>query len=71
MGDYDNYVWCNAVLENIHITTTTHKLTKGMHTFCFYGLDAGLVLQKLVLSKGKLLNSYFGPEESFYVNCKF
>lgn len=69
-GDYDNYVWCNAVLENIHITTTTHKLTKGIHMLCFYGLDAGLVLQKLVLTKGKLPNSYFGPEESFYVNCK-
>lgn len=66
-GDYDNYVWCNAVLENIHITTTTHKLTKGIHTLRFYGLDAGLVLQKLVLSKGKLPNSYFGPEESFSI----
>jgi len=55
------------VLENIHITTTMHKLTKGIHTLRFYGLDAGLVLEKLVLSKGKLKASFFGPEESFYV----
>jgi len=66
-GSYVNNIWCDAVLENIHITTTVHKLTKGMHDLRFYGLDAGLVLEKLVLSKGKLKASYFGPEESFYV----
>lgn len=65
-GSYANDIWCNAVLENIHITTTEHKLTKGLHTLRFFGMDAGLVLQKLVLSKGKLPESYFGPEESFY-----
>lgn len=66
-GSYVNNIWCDAVLENIHITTTVHKLSKGIHTLRFYGLDAGLVLQKLVLSKGKLPYSYFGPEESYYV----
>ncbi|WP_160686592.1 glycosyl hydrolase 115 family protein [Clostridium sp. C2-6-12] len=66
-GSYINNIWCDAVLENIHITTTVHKLSKGIHTLRFYGLDAGLVLQKLVLSKGKLPYSYFGPEESYYV----
>lgn len=66
-GSYVNNIWCDAVLENIHITSTVHKLSKGIHTLRFYGLDAGLVLQKLVLSKGKLPYSYFGPEESFYV----
>ena len=60
-------IWCNAVLNNIHITTTMHKLTKGMHNLRFYGLDAGLMLQKLVLSKGKLKAFFFGTEESFYV----
>lgn len=65
-GSYVNDIWCDAVLNNIHITTTVHKLTKGMHKLRFYGLDAGLVLQKLVLSKGKLKASFFGPEESFY-----
>jgi hypothetical protein len=66
-GSYINNIWCDAVLENIHITTTMHKLSKGIHTLRFYGLDAGLVLQKLVLSKGELPYSYFGPEESYYV----
>jgi hypothetical protein len=66
-GSYVNNIWCDAVLENIHITSTVHKLSKGIHTLRFYGMDAGLVLQKLVLSKGKLPYSYFGPEESYYV----
>ena len=67
-GSYVNNIWCDAVLDNIHITSTVHKLSKGIHTLRFYGLDAGLVLQKLVLSKGKLPVSYFGPEESYYVS---
>jgi hypothetical protein len=66
-GTNGNKPWEDAVLDNIHITATTHSLKKGIHTLRFYGLDAGLVLQKLVLSKEKLTYSYFGPEESFYV----
>jgi hypothetical protein len=53
-GSQDNNIWCDAVLENINITTTTHKLTKGIHDLRFYGLDDRLVLQKLVLSKKNL-----------------
>lgn len=64
-GDYDNEPWCNAVLDNIHLTCTKHMLTKGTHTLRFYGLDAGLVLQKLVLLSDKLPTSFFGPKESF------
>lgn len=67
-GDYDNEPWCNAVLDNIHITCTKHMLEKGAHTLRFYGLDAGLVLQKVVLSKEKLQTSFFGPQESFVAN---
>jgi len=66
-GSYENDIWCDAVLDNIHITSTTHKLAGGIHTLRLYGLDAGLVLQKLVLSREELPKSYFGPCESFYV----
>lgn len=69
-GSYINDIWCDAVLNNIHIKTTKHKLTKGTHKLRFYGMDAGLVLQKLVLSREQLPYSYFGPEESFYVTNK-
>jgi hypothetical protein len=64
-GNHDNVQWCKGVLENIHITATPHQLKKGIHIIRFYGLDAGLVLQKLVLSKGMLPASYLGPEESY------
>ncbi|MGW9529252.1 glycosyl hydrolase 115 family protein [Paenibacillus terrae] len=59
--------WSESVMNNVHTSTTQHPLTAGMHTLRFYGLDAGLVLQKLVLSREPLPCSYFGPEESF---CK-
>lgn len=59
--------WNNAVMANALIKSTHHLLTKGTHTLRFYGLDAGVVLQKLVLSKGPLPASYFGPQESYYV----
>jgi hypothetical protein len=67
-GDYNNIIWCKGVMDNIHIMTSTHSLKKGIHILRFYGLDAGLVLQKLVLSKGALPMSYFGPKESYYKN---
>lgn len=65
-GNHDNELWCRAVMNNIHTMTTRHTLSKGIHTLRFYGLDAGLVLQKLVLSASPLPYSYLGPEESYF-----
>lgn len=65
-GDPHNTPWCQGVLDNIHMAATTHQLTKGLHTLRIHGLDAGLVLQKLVLSRKPLPPSYLGPEESWY-----
>jgi len=59
--------WSDGVLENIHKSTTSHTLTAGLHVLRFYGLDAGLVLQKLVISRDPLPYSFFGPKESYYV----
>ncbi|MCM3633358.1 glycosyl hydrolase 115 family protein [Paenibacillus camelliae] len=58
--------WEQAVLNNAHLKTTAHQLTKGAHTLRIYHLDAGIVLQKLVLSRGSLPYSYFGPQESYF-----
>ena len=66
-GDYNNEEWCNGVLDNIHTSTTSHRLITGTHLLRIYGLDAGLVIQKLVLSKDKLPDTYLGPKESY---CK-
>lgn len=59
--------WSQAVTNNVHTTTSTHYLKAGTHTIRIYGLDAGLVLQKLVLSRDGLPTSYLGPVESYYV----
>lgn len=64
-GNHDNEPWCRAVMDNVHTMTTSHVLTKGLHTLRIYGLDAGLVLQKLVLSAAPLPYSYLGPAESY------
>ena len=66
-GDYNSMHWCVSVLDNIHISKTNHKLTQGVHKLRFYVVDAGVVLQKLALSRGELPESYFGPEESYYI----
>lgn len=66
-GNYNNLPWCKGVLDNIHISATSHRLAKGIHILRLYGLDAGLVLQKLVLSDEKLPSTYLGPKESY---CK-
>jgi len=58
--------WEEAVLNNAHKKTTSHQLTKGAHKLRIYHLDAGVVLQKLVLSRQPLPYSYFGPQESYY-----
>jgi hypothetical protein len=65
-GDCNNEPWCTGVLNNIHISTTKHILKKGLHILRFHGVDAGLVLQKLVLSAEPLPASYLGPEESYF-----
>ncbi|UQZ32813.1 hypothetical protein C2I18_04115 [Paenibacillus sp. PK3_47] len=64
-GDYNNEPWCRAVMDNVHTMTTSHVLTVGLHTLRIYGLDAGLVLQRLVLSAAPLPYSYLGPAESY------
>src|SRR5690606_12908479 len=61
----DSGTWGQAVTDNIHASSTTHRLTADTHTFRIYGLDAGLVLQRLVWSKEPLPYSYLGPIESY------
>lgn len=66
-GNYNNKPWCDGVLDNIHISAAKHHLAKGAHILRFHGLDAGLVLQKLVLSRGFPPASYLGPPESAFL----
>ena len=62
-GDYWEPQWCHAVEINAHIRESKVTLTAGSHKLRFYGIDAGLVLQKIVIYRGELPMSYLGPEE--------
>ena len=46
--------WGEGVLNNCHYGESKVTLQPGTHTLTFYGVEAGLVLQKLVLYKESL-----------------
>jgi hypothetical protein len=57
--------WNKAVGNNIRIKSVKNKLNSGgRHTLEFYAIDAGIVLQKIVIDAGGLKQSYLGPPES-------
>ena len=59
--------WGRGVIENIHQSASVHKLEQGVHSIKIHSIDAGLVIQKLVLAKQELPHTWFGPPESYYV----
>lgn len=58
------HTWTEGVLDNCHYGITTHSLQAGVNEIRFYGVEAGLGLQKLILYRGGLPESYLGPSES-------
>src|SRR3546814_579065 len=65
--DYqDNKAWGKSVADNIKIFKTKLRFNKpGKHTIKYWMIDAGVILQKLVLDTGGLKSSFLGPEETF------
>lgn len=69
----DSYVggsgnsWGNSIKMAGRSVSTSHELEAGQHTITIYGVDAGLLLEKLVLSKENLKQSHTGPAETWYV----
>ena len=62
---YSEEVWRKWVADNIIDKTSTHSIsTPGTHVLKFWRVDAGVVLQKLVVDAGGLKDSYLGPPES-------
>ena len=58
-------IWRSWVAHNIIIKSSEHKeLAKGKHVLKFWMVDAGVVLQKLVIDFGGLKESYLGPQET-------
>lgn len=63
-GHWHDRDWAEGVLNNCHYGESQVTLEPGVHTITIYGVEAGLVLQRLVLYKGELPLSYFGPSEN-------
>jgi hypothetical protein len=59
--------WEKAVANNIIVKTSNHRFNrKNNHVLKFYMVDAGVVLQKLVVETTGVKESYLGPPESFW-----
>jgi hypothetical protein len=57
--------WRRRVADAIHIVTTPPiEVTSGAHTLKVWRIDAGTVLQKIVVKTGEVAPSYLGPPES-------
>jgi hypothetical protein len=58
--------WEQAVSDGVRkITSTLTVDGPGYHTLKFRMVDPGVVLEKLVVSQGRLPESYLGPPESY------
>lgn len=57
--------WAQGVLDNVRIAAARLKVSApGKHTLCIYGVEAGVVLEKIVIDCGGLRPSYLGPKET-------
>lgn len=58
-------IWNKWVAENIIIKSSKHQVRQpGKHTIKYWMVNAGVVLQKLVLDFGSVKQSYLGPPET-------
>ncbi len=58
--------WTIAVSDGVRKVTSTLTVTQpGYHTLKFWMVDPGVVLEKLVVSQGRVPPSYLGPPESY------
>ncbi len=64
-GNEATSAWNKMVADNIRISVSTFLIKRpGIHVLKYWLVDAGPVLQKIVLDAGGALPSYLGPPES-------
>jgi hypothetical protein len=69
-GD-SNRSWEESVRINARYASATVSIEKpGYHTLKFWMVDAGVVLQKVIVNTGGLRPSYLGPPESYFTATK-
>ncbi len=71
---HENYayftpIWEASVASNrITKSISFAKVSPGPHTIRIYGIDPGVVLQRIIVDAGGLRPSYLGPPDSVYVS---
>jgi len=62
-------LWGRWVSDNINVQNSIHHISKpGMHTLKWWRVDAGVVLQNIVVRKKEMSDpSYLGPPESIRI----
>jgi hypothetical protein len=64
-ADESRQYWSRTVVDGVAEFVTEHAVAKpGPHVLKYWALDAGLVLERLVVDAGGLRPSYLGPPES-------
>jgi hypothetical protein len=64
--------WAQAVSDGVRkISVPLSIASPGYHTLKFWMVDPGVVLERIVLSHGRLQPSYLGPPESFHGTTNF
>jgi hypothetical protein len=64
-ADSSEKAWERSVSDGATVLISKHNIAApGKHTLKFWVVDAGLVLQKLVVNTGGQRSSYLGPPES-------
>jgi hypothetical protein len=59
--------WEESVRNNVTVETSKHVINApGKHVLKFWMVDAGVVLQKLVIETGEVKPSYLGAPESYH-----
>jgi len=59
--------WAQTVRDGVRKVASTLAIdTPGYHTLKLRMVDPGIVIEKIVLSQGKLPESYLGPPESYH-----
>ena len=60
-----NPAWEKGVADNVHIVLSRFDIANpGAHTLKLWAVDPAVIIQKLVVDTGGLLESYLGPKES-------
>ena len=68
VGDVQ-FPWGKNVLDNMRTHTSVITCEKGLNKIRVYAISPGFVLERVVLhsAESELLESYLGPEESFFI----